>query len=82
MSAEDVDKAVYAGLGLRWAIMGQHLIYTINGGEGGMKAFIERYGQGYSKIWKSMDTWTAITPRKAKKLIKSTKVMKAVGDNS
>ncbi len=82
VSAEEVDKAVYAGLGLRWAIMGQHLIYSINGGKGGMPDFIKRYGPGYSNIWKSMDTWTEISPSMASKLIKSIRHMQLVTNKS
>ncbi len=82
VSAEEVDRAVHSGLGLRWAIMGQHLIYTINGGRGGMAAFIERYGPGYSKIWKSMDQWTEISSEREEKLIKSIEKMAAVKNKS
>ena len=82
VSAEEVDKAVYAGLGLRWAIMGQHLIYTINGGEGGMPAFIERYGPGYSRIWDSLDSWTQLSPQRKRKFVKSVEAMPILAKNS
>ena len=59
-SVEDVDKALYAGLGLRWAFMGQHLIYHLNGGDGGMAAFFERLGPACEQAWQSMDPWTEI----------------------
>jgi hypothetical protein len=33
-SVADVDQALCAGPGLRWALMGQHLIYHLGGGPG------------------------------------------------
>jgi len=65
---EDVDKALYAGLGLRWAFMGQHLIYHLNGGDGGIRAFFKHLGPACEQAWQSMDTWTA-TPEEAKQAI-------------
>ena len=41
-SVEDVDKALYAGPGLRFALMGQHLIYHLGGGRGGYREFFEK----------------------------------------
>jgi 3-hydroxyacyl-CoA dehydrogenase len=32
-SVEDIDKALFAGPGLRWALMGQHLTFQLGGGE-------------------------------------------------
>ena len=59
-SVEDVDKALYAGPGLRWALMGQHLIYHLGGGEGGYAGFIDHIGKGWSALWEDMPTWTEI----------------------
>ncbi|MFB0558899.1 MAG: 3-hydroxyacyl-CoA dehydrogenase family protein, partial [Candidatus Bathyarchaeia archaeon] len=36
-SVEDVDKAVRAGPGIRWAIMGPYLTYHLGGGAGGIE---------------------------------------------
>ena len=41
-TVEDVDKALYAGPGLRFALMGQHLIYHLGGGRGGYREFFEK----------------------------------------
>lgn len=41
-TVEDVDKALYAGPGLRYALMGQHLIYHLGGGRGGYREFFEK----------------------------------------
>ena len=43
-SVEDVDKAVCAGPGLRWALMGQHMIYHLGGGQGGLAHFVDHLG--------------------------------------
>ena len=61
-SVEDVDKALCAGPGLRWALMGQHLIYHLGGGEGGYAGFIEHIGESWTALWEDMPTWTQIPP--------------------
>ena len=44
-SVEDVDKAVWAGPGLRWAAMGPTMLFNLGAGEGGLRAFCEHiYG--------------------------------------
>lgn len=65
-SVEDVDKALRAGPGLRWAIMGQHMIYHLGGGEGGYEAFIEHIGKAFETYWETMPDWTQI-PEEAKR---------------
>jgi len=67
-SVEDVDKAIYAGPGIRWALMGQHLIYHLGGGEGGYEYFINHVGKAFEKYWKEMASWTEI-PEDAKEAI-------------
>jgi len=42
-SVEDVDTAISAGPGLRWACMGPHMTFHLGGGEGGMPAFLEQF---------------------------------------
>ncbi|UCF90875.1 MAG: 3-hydroxyacyl-CoA dehydrogenase family protein [Desulfobacterales bacterium] len=61
-SVEDVDKALFAGPGIRWAFMGQHLIYHLGGGEGGMQAFIDHFRPAIEGWWRSMATWTSLPP--------------------
>jgi carnitine 3-dehydrogenase len=61
-SVEDVDKALFAGPGIRWAIMGQHLIYHLGGGEGGIGHFIDHLGPAFEGWWKDMATWTSLPP--------------------
>ena len=59
-SVEDVDKAIWAGPGLRYALMGPLLIYHIGGGEGGVRSFIRHIGAAAEEWWKDMNTWTKI----------------------
>ena len=44
-TAEDIDKAVSFGPGLRWATMGPYLIYQLGGGEGGIKGLTLHIGK-------------------------------------
>jgi 3-hydroxyacyl-CoA dehydrogenase len=61
-SVEDVDRALCAGPGLRWAIMGQHMIYHLGGGPGGYGHFIDHIGKAFEEYWRTMPTWTSIPP--------------------
>ena len=68
-SVEDIDKALYAGPGIRWALMGQHLIYHLGGGEtGGIEHFIDGIANTtFHEIWKDLAAWDYISePVKAK----------------
>ena len=40
-SVEEVDSAVRNGPGLRWAVMGPHLLYHLGGGAGGIRGHLE-----------------------------------------
>ncbi len=70
-SVEDVDKALYAGPGLRWALMGSHMIYHLGGGEdGGVGHFIDGIGNTtFKAIWEELTTWNYITEPMKEKLI-------------
>lgn len=50
-SVEDVDKAVWAGPGLRWAAMGPTMLFHLGAGEGGLAAFCERYTDSFNRWW-------------------------------
>ncbi|MCC7493899.1 MAG: hypothetical protein IT204_16200 [Fimbriimonadaceae bacterium] len=64
-TVEDVDKALTAGPGLRWAVLGQHLIYHLGGGPGGYQHFIDHLGPAFAEYWRTMPTWTSIPPETA-----------------
>ena len=50
-SVEDVDKAVWAGPGLRWAAMGPNMLFHLGAGEGGLDSFCERYTDSFNRWW-------------------------------
>lgn len=57
-SVEDVDKAVTFGPGLRWAIMGPHLVNQLTGGKGGFRYMAEVF-EPVSRAWlEDMARWT------------------------
>jgi 3-hydroxybutyryl-CoA dehydrogenase len=53
-SVEDVDKAVSAGPGVRWAAMGPTMLFHLGAGEGGIGAFCERYSESFNRWWDNL----------------------------
>ncbi|VDC22354.1 3-hydroxyacyl-CoA dehydrogenase NAD-binding domain-containing protein [Pseudogemmobacter humi] len=53
-SVEDVNAAVWAGPGLRWAIMGPHMLLHLGGGAGGLGAYCEQFTQSYTEWWEDL----------------------------
>lgn len=47
----DVDTAVWAGPGLRWAAMGPTTLFHLGAGEGGLASFCERYATSFDRWW-------------------------------
>lgn len=60
-SVEDVDKAVWAGPGLRWAAMGPHMLFHLGAGAGGIEEFCNRYKDSFHRWWDDLDT-VSLTP--------------------
>ena len=50
-SVEDVDRAIWAGPGLRWAAMGPTMLFHLGAGEGGLPEFCERYADSFHRWW-------------------------------
>lgn len=50
-TVEDVDTAVAAGPGLRWAVMGPTLLFHLGGDRGGIETFCERYADSFHRWW-------------------------------
>lgn len=50
-SVEDVDTAMWAGPGLRWAAMGPTMLFHLGAGEGGLATFCERYSDSFNRWW-------------------------------
>ncbi len=55
-SVGDVDKAVWAGPGLRWAAMGPTMLFHLGAGEAGMAEFCARYTDSFNRWWDNLGT--------------------------
>lgn len=53
-NVEDVDKAVWAGPGLRWAAMGPTMLFHLGAGEGGLAEFCNRYTNSFNRWWEDL----------------------------
>ncbi|HIH2749243.1 3-hydroxyacyl-CoA dehydrogenase NAD-binding domain-containing protein [Burkholderia aenigmatica] len=47
----DVDKAVSAGPGLRWSVMGPHMLFNLGSGGHGLGVFCERFAPSFHRWW-------------------------------
>lgn len=61
-SVEDVDKAVTFGSGLRWGLMGPHLIQELGGGPGGIRHQLKHIAPTLKPWFEDMETWTCSPP--------------------
>lgn len=55
-SIEDIDKAVWAGPGLRWAALGPSQLFHLGAGAGGMEEFCRRYAASFNNWWEDLGT--------------------------
>jgi 3-hydroxyacyl-CoA dehydrogenase len=55
-SVEDVDTAISAGPGLRWAAMGPHMTFHLGGGEGGLTHKLAQFRPAFTAWWETMGT--------------------------
>ncbi|HEX2941332.1 MAG TPA: 3-hydroxyacyl-CoA dehydrogenase NAD-binding domain-containing protein [Rhodopila sp.] len=55
-SVEDVDTAISAGPGLRWAAMGPHMTFHLGGGEGGIDHMLHQFRPAFEAWWATMST--------------------------
>ncbi len=60
-TVEDVDKAIVHGPGLRWSIMGPHMLFSLAAGGPGMRVFCERFGPPMNGWWETLGAPT-VTP--------------------
>ncbi|MDR3538142.1 MAG: 3-hydroxyacyl-CoA dehydrogenase NAD-binding domain-containing protein [Acetobacteraceae bacterium] len=67
-SVEDVDTAISAGPGLRWAVMGPHMTFHLGGGEGGITHMLDQFKPAFETWWASMTT-PAFTEETCRQLI-------------
>ena len=75
-SVEDVDKAVWAGPGLRWSVMGPHMLFSLGSGGQGMDMFCERYRDSFHTWWDSLGQPT-LTPEVGQALAQGVKAEEA-----
>ena len=61
-TVEDVDKAVSLGPGLRWAVMGPHLIYHLGGGPAGIRGHISHLTATKEGMLRDLASWTTFPP--------------------
>lgn len=57
-TVEEVDRAVSLGPGLRWAVMGPHLIYHLGGGAAGIRGHIRHLTQTKEGMLRDLASWT------------------------
>ncbi|WP_170770726.1 3-hydroxyacyl-CoA dehydrogenase NAD-binding domain-containing protein [Ruegeria lacuscaerulensis] len=50
-SVEDIDKAMWAGPGLRWAAMGPTTLFHLGAGEGGLQGFCDHFKDTFNGWW-------------------------------
>jgi 3-hydroxybutyryl-CoA dehydrogenase len=64
-----VDKAVWAGPGLRWAAEGPHMLFHLGAGAGGLQEFCNRYQDSFHRWWDDLGE-VELTSELAEKLAK------------
>lgn len=80
-SVADVDRALCAGPGIRWAIMGPFMTMHL-GHERGIESFLDALGESYSLRWSDMDTWTSIPTSASKKAVEGVRSLDEVQTHS
>ena len=50
-SIEDIDKAMWAGPGLRWAAMGPTMLFHLGAGDGGLQGFCDHFRDTFNGWW-------------------------------
>ena len=67
-SVADVDRAIAYGPGMRWGLMGPHLIYHLGGGPGGYRHYLDHLGPTQETRWQDLGH-PALTPELVEKLV-------------
>jgi len=67
-SVGDIDKAITAGPGIRWPIIGPHMTTFLATGGAGVDVFWERYLPAFESWWADLGT-PKITPELVRKLV-------------
>jgi len=69
-SIEDIDAAISQGPGLRLALMGPHMIFSLAGGKGGMAHFYDHIGPAMEAWWETMQETPKLDAELREQLIK------------
>lgn len=64
----DVDRAIAYGPGMRWGLMGPHLIYHLGGGPGGYRHYLDHLGPTQEARWQDLGT-PSLTPELINRLV-------------
>lgn len=67
-SVEEVDAAMTAGPGPRWAVLGPHLLYHLGGGAGGIRHYLDHLGPSQVRRWADLRT-PELTPELRERLV-------------
>src|ERR1700740_1142155 len=62
LDVADSDAAVCWGPGLRWGLMGPHMLFHLGGGPGGIQHFMEHLSGPVATWWKDLGTITEFSP--------------------
>ena len=57
-TVEEVDRAISSGPGLRWAVMGPHLIYHLGGGRAGIRGHVAHLTKTKEGMLRDLADWT------------------------
>jgi 3-hydroxybutyryl-CoA dehydrogenase len=71
-SLADVDTAISAGPGLRWAVMGPNMLFDLGSGGHGIDVFCERLGPSFQQWWDDLGN-PKLTPQVIEKLVSGLK---------
>ncbi|MEX0319994.1 MAG: 3-hydroxyacyl-CoA dehydrogenase NAD-binding domain-containing protein [Ruegeria sp.] len=78
-SVGDIDKAMSAGPGLRWAVMGPTTLFSLGAGSGGLAAFCDHFSDTFNGWWEDLGT-PQLTPEVSQMLAEG--LGEAIGDVS
>jgi len=80
LDVADSDVAVCWGPGLRWGVMGPHLLFHLGGGEVGIQHFMEHLSGPLATWWKDLGKITEFSPEAQQTIIEG--VLKEVDGRS
>lgn len=68
-TVEEVDRALSAGPGIRWAFMGPHFTLHLGGGEGGLEHWVDQFAGELPKWLGDMAEWEQLPHTAAKSVL-------------